>query len=159
MGLSSLIFLTFALFAIMVVFQEPLSHLTRAKEEFEASPSTSLILAWPLNVKADNKTASNLTVFVRTAKGRLLSNKVVAVTSTLGQVQTIESTSDKEGKTMFRIISDTPGTAEIEAIIDNNIKLTKKVTVRFDAVNTIDTPTFITPTEAKAPELSPTPAQ
>lgn len=157
MGLSSLVFLTFALFAIMVVFQEPLSHLTRAKEEFEASPGTSLILAWPLNVKADNKTASNLTVFVRTAKGRPLSNKVVAVTSTLGRVQSIESTSDKEGKTTFRIISDTPGTAEVEAIIDNNVKLTKKVTVRFDPVNTVETPNFLSPTAS--PELSVTPAQ
>lgn len=132
-GLLSLFFLSFALFAVMVVFQEPLSHLTRAKEEFEASGDHSLMFAWPLSAVADGKSGSTITVFVRSTKGRPLSNKTVAVSSSLGQVQSIETTSDKEGKATFRVISDTPGIAEIQAVIDNNVPITQKVTVKFTA--------------------------
>jgi len=124
--------LSFSLFATIVIFIKPLTQLTRASEENNPSPNSSLIFAYPLTVKADGKTTANLNVFVRSYKGTPLANKPVAVTTSLGQIKTISNITDKTGKATFSLTSQDKGVAEIEAVVNNNIKLAQKVTVKFE---------------------------
>lgn len=136
LGLMFLFFLSFALFASMVIFEKPLSNFTRAKEELAPSTSDSLIFAWPFTTKADSTSQSTVTVFVRNIKTKPLSNKVVSISSTLGTFKETSVTSDKEGKAEFHLISDTPGIAEVTAKIEgmegSDGVLSHKVTVQFE---------------------------
>lgn len=135
LGLMFLFFLSFALFASMVIFEKPLSNFTRAKEELAPSTADSLIFAWPLTTKADATTPSTITVFVRNVKTKPLSNRIVTVSSTLGTFKENSVTSDKEGKAEFHLTSDTPGIAEVTAKIEGlegNNQLNHKVTVQFE---------------------------
>lgn len=132
LGLMSLFFLSFALFAVMVVFEKPLSRLTRAKEDFDASPTHSLIFAWPLTVKADGVSTSTITVFVRSTKGKPLADKTVTIDTPIGNLREGTVISDKEGKAVFQLTSAEIGTAEIQAVVENTVSLQQKVTVKFE---------------------------
>ena len=133
LGLMFLFFLSFALFASMVIFEKPLSNLTRAKEELAPSAKDSLIFAWPLTTKADGKTESTITVFVRNIKTEPLTDKVVSVKTNLGTLKEATVTSDKEGKAEFHLISDTPGLAEVSATVEGlSGEIEHKVTVQFE---------------------------
>jgi len=67
-GLLVVFFLAFGLFTSLVVFNKPLSRLIRASQEITPSVENSLILAWPLTVKADGQAATTVTVFLRNEK-------------------------------------------------------------------------------------------
>ncbi len=130
--LMLIFFLSFGLFTSIVVFNKPLSRLTRAKEEFLPSPDTSLVFVWPLNTKAGNQSSVMINVFVRNNNNLPLSNKKVSVNTTLGRINEIQSTTDKSGKATFNLISDSPGLAEITATIDNQFQIKQKVSVKFE---------------------------
>lgn len=131
-ALMLVFFLAFILFTSIVIFNKPLSRLTRAKEEFLPSPENSLIFAWPLTAKADGKTMVLINIFVRNNNNIPLPNKKVSVISTLGNINEIQATTDKAGKASFNLTSHTVGLAEISAIINNQIKLNQTISVKFE---------------------------
>ncbi len=130
--LSAVFFLLFSLFISMIVLNQPLRRLTRAKEELIPSAKTSMILAWPLSSPADGKTNVNVNVFVRNMNNLPLNNKKVNLVTTLGQIKEVQSVTDKNGKSTFILTSDTPGIAQLKAVVDNQIELEQNLTVKFE---------------------------
>lgn len=124
--------LTFGLYTVITVFNKPLTRLTKAKEELIASSETSLIFAWPLTTQVNAKSKAEVNVFVRNSNNIPLFNKKVILSTTLGSVTPSEAVSDKGGKATFSVEADTPGIAELSAIVDNNIQLKQKVTIKFE---------------------------
>ncbi|MBI4009114.1 Ig-like domain-containing protein [Candidatus Roizmanbacteria bacterium] len=131
-ALITLFFISFAFFAAITIFNKPLTQLTRAKEDITPSGERSKIISWPLTVKADGLSESKISVFIVTQSDKPLANKVVTLTNTLGQLRETAVTSDNNGKAVFTISSTTPGIAQIEAIIEPNIKLTRKISIKFE---------------------------
>ena len=131
-GLMLFFMLSFGLFISIVLFNKPLSRLTKAKEEFIPSSDASLIFAWPLTAKADGKYPVQVNVFVRNASNVPLTNKIVKLTTSLGSIKDINPTTDKAGKSTFAIGSQTPGIADLTTIVDNQIQLKQKVSVKFE---------------------------
>ncbi len=130
--LLALFFVAFATFTSIVVFNKPLTQLTRAKEESIPSAANSLILAWPLKVAADGKEKTTITVFARSTGGRPIPNKTIALTSSLGAISPSTVVSDAEGKGVFTLTSPTKGVAEMSATVDNSVQLNQRVSVKFE---------------------------
>lgn len=130
--LVSLFFLSFLSFSYIALKRSPVSTLIRASEEINPSPEKSVIFAWPLLVKLDQKVPVQITVFVKNNKDIPLANKKVTVLTNLGEIKENNLTTDKNGKAEFTLENSTPGEANIEALINDNIKLTKKVTIKFE---------------------------
>src|SRR4030042_2969092 len=76
-SLLAIFFLTFGVFFSVVVFNKPLSRLIRASQELVPSANNSLVLAWPLTIKADGVTQSRITVFLRNDKNMPVGNRPV----------------------------------------------------------------------------------
>lgn len=131
-GLMLIFMLSFGLFATITVFNKPLTNLTKAKEEFLPSSESSLLFAWPLTAKADGTYSVQVNVFVRNATNIPLSNKKVHLNTTLGTVKLNDIQTDKAGKSTFEVSSSSPGLANLSAIIDNQVQLTQKVSVKFE---------------------------
>ncbi len=131
-GLILIFLLCFTLFTSIIVFNKPLSRLTRAKEEFIPSANTSLIFAWPLSAEADGKSLVSVNVFVRNANNTALPNKKVSLTSNLGKISEVQPITDKTGKATFNLTSNSPGIAELTATVDNQIQIKQKVSVKFE---------------------------
>lgn len=132
LGLITLFFLSFLFFISVILFNKPLTEVTRAKEDAVTSSENSLIFAWPITAKADGQSEVTINVFVRSENNRLIPGKSVSVTSTLGQIKTVSNISDKNGKTTFVLTSDSPGNAEIGATVDSTTSLSKKLTIKFE---------------------------
>ncbi len=130
LSLVILFITTFIFFIAILFFNEPLSKLTRAREETFPSADKSLIFAWPLSVKADGAQVSDVNVFIRNNDNKLISNQRVELRSTLGEIKNITTLSDANGKTTFKLSSLTPGSAEITAVVEG-IKLLNKLTIKF----------------------------
>ena len=131
-ALMSLFFVAFLFFTSLIVFKNPLSTVTRAEKATQPSGANSLLFAWPLSAKADGQTEVKVDVFVRSEANGPLENKSVSLNSTLGTVKTLNSSSDKGGKTTFSLSSSTPGIAELSASIENSTPLTQKLTIKFE---------------------------
>jgi len=131
--LFSIFFLSFGLFVSLIVFEKPLTRLTRAKEELKPSVKKSLIIAWPLTLKANGKSLSLITVFVRNNKGQPIGNKKISLTTNLGKIAALQSTTNKIGKATFTIKSSRPGIAKINAFIkmNNQLKLQQTMKIEF----------------------------
>lgn len=130
-ALLLIFFLSFGLFTTALVFNGQIKTATRAKEELIASSKDSLIFAWPLTVKANEK--SVISVFVRNVKGTPLSNKQVVITSTKGKILEPSGATDKEGKASFQLTPQGElGVADIEVMVDGNVKLTRTISVKFE---------------------------
>lgn len=123
--------LTFVAFTGYVVFRDPILRLTRASEEKSVSLSNSLVFAWPLKLKADGTSKSEITVFVRSPDGKGLGEQSVSLISSLGVVQEPRLISNIEGKAIFHLTSDLQGVANIEVLV-NNKKLVRSVTIEFE---------------------------
>ncbi len=126
-GLFSLFFIVFALFAVLVVAQDPLKRLTRATEDKSPSPTTSVLLAWPLTVPLQSQ--STITAFIRSLSNKPIANKVVSFTTSLGVLRDQSLISDDAGKVETSLVCTQPGIAEIGAVIDNSIPVSQKITV------------------------------
>lgn len=131
-ALLTLLVLLFSFFITYVVFNKQIKTFTRASEEFNPSAEKSLIFAWPLTAKADGKEKVMINVFVRNEKNQPLSNKVVSLSTTLGQIDVNTQTTDKSGKTTFNLLSNETGIAKIEAVIDNKTQLKQSITIKFE---------------------------
>ena len=131
-ALITLFFISFAFFAILTVFYKPITQFTRAKEDAIASAERSKIIAWPLALKADGTQQSVINIFIVSESDKPLSNKVVNLITSLGQLKDSQVTTDNGGKATFYLTSTTPGIAEIEASISPNVKLIKKISVKFE---------------------------
>lgn len=127
-----LFFLVFTTFIVMLVFREPITQFTRAKEDTTPSSDQTLIFAWPLTAPADGRTQATVTVFVRSVSGKPVANRIITLTTTLGNVRENSLTSDAEGKAAFALTSPSVGVAQISAMIDNTLPVTKKISVKFE---------------------------
>lgn len=131
-GLMLIFMLAFGLFTTITVFNKPLTNLTKAKEEFLPSSESSLLFAWPLTAKADATYTVQINVFVRNTTNIPLPNKRVHLNTTLGTVKDNDIETDKAGKATFVVNSDSPGFADLSAIVDNQVQLKQKVSVKFE---------------------------
>jgi len=131
-SLLTLFVLVFGLFIGLVIFNQPIRTFTRASEELIPSSESSLIFAWPLTAKADNKEKVDINIFVRNVKNLPLTNKRVSLETNLGTVATVSDTTNKSGKATFSLTSSNPGIAEIKATIDNQVQIKQTVTVKFE---------------------------
>lgn len=133
-GLLVIFFLSFAIFIIFVFFNKPLSTLTRASEESKTvSPAESKIIFYPYTVKADGKSSSVIQVFLVSIKGNPIKDKRVRLQTSLGSVVESELSKSDEDHSYytFHLISNIEGTAQVEAIVDNNMILNQKISVLF----------------------------
>ena len=130
LGLTFIVIAAFAIFLGFVFLNEPISRLISASGETDPSSQNSLIFAWPLEVIADGKSTSEITIFVRDAEGRGLAGHEVNITATNGAIQEGLITTDTQGKAIFHISSQTPGIAQIEALVDK-VKLQRNISVQF----------------------------
>ncbi len=131
-GLMLIFMLSFGLFATITVFNKPLTRFTKAKEEFLPSSESSLLFAWPLTSKADGTYSVQVNVFVRNTTNIPLPNKKVRLATTIGTVKTNYLETDKAGKVTFMISSDSPGLAELTAVVDSQVQLKQKISVKFE---------------------------
>ena len=130
-GISILFFLGFTAFTGYVFFSGSLNVATRASNVATApSIENSLIFAWPLSVPADGSTSSEVSVFIRNQDNRGLANKQVTIEGNPSIFQSSIATTDSDGKALFKITSNSPGVAEISAIVDNR-RLDRKVSIEF----------------------------
>lgn len=131
-SLLSIFFIAFVLFAAAAMFRDPLSNVLRAKDESVPSEEKSIILAWPLQLASDNQSSSTVSVFVISKTNRPLSNKNISLSTTQGTLNQNLNVTDKEGKATFSFRCDTPGTAQLSALIDNSIPIQQSVSIRCD---------------------------
>lgn len=129
--LLSIFFLAFILFVTLVIFDRPLTSLIRASQSVP-SETKSLMFAWPLKAAADGTEESVVTVFVRSEDQKPIEKKQVNLTTSVGTVKESNQSTDTEGKATFHVVSSTPGTAEIRAVIDGTIQMTQSVSVKFE---------------------------
>ncbi len=122
----------FSLFSLMIVSRRSTGFLTRATEENDPSAEKSVILAWPLSVSLKEPTNVKITVFVVNKKGVPLANKKVTLTSNIGRFKENDLMTDKLGKAEFYLVNDSPGIANIEAIVNDNIILKNKISIKFE---------------------------
>ncbi len=132
LGLFALFFISFLFFLSVVLFNQPLSSLIRAREDTAPSSQNSLMFAWPIEAKADGQSAVQIDVFVRSESNKLVANREVKVSTNLGQVQPASTVSDKNGRASFNLVSSQAGIAKLSATIDNSITLSKELTVKFE---------------------------
>ena len=104
--LMGIFFFVFILFIGMIIFKDPLTRLTRAKEDTLPSVVDSVVFAWPLTAKADGKENVSITVFLRSNKGIPLSNKKVKLKSNIGLIKESTVVSDSGGKSTFILFSE-----------------------------------------------------
>ncbi len=123
--------LAFGLFTTVIVFNQPLTRLTKAKEESVPSSISSLIFVYPLTASANGKYSVQVNIFVRNTTNVPLSDKSVHLSTSLGNVQVNDIKTDAAGKATFLISSTTAGKAEISALIDNQIRINKNISVLF----------------------------
>jgi|GEM_PF-3037319 len=135
LSLFFLFLLVFALFITLVVFDRPLTSLTRAKEEYNTvSSENSSILAWPMTVKADGTSESLIKVFLSSQAGPPITvNKKVSLKTTLGIVREafVDRVVADRHYYEFHLVSQSEGIATVEAFIDGASLGGKNVSVVF----------------------------
>jgi len=130
-GLLVVFFLLFMVFASVVLFNNQLSSITRAKEDVTPSAKASLLFAYPLLLKADGTTKSTISVFVRSDKGTVVKSQKIVFTTSLGQLNTSEAMTDAKGQATTTLTSTTPGISVIGAIIGDSLKIAQPLSITF----------------------------
>jgi len=130
LGLSLLLIITFVLFATIVFLSGSVNIFSRASTNTQPSLSNSLIFAWPLEIVADGKTSSEITVFIRNSEGKGVTGQQVTIENSLGTIPPGTRTTSDDGKVVFQITSTEIGVAQIEALV-NNRKLQRTISVKF----------------------------
>lgn len=123
--------IVFVAFVTLIIFKNPITQLTRAKEDVTPSPEQTLIFAWPQSVPADGSSSSKITVFVRSVNNKPISNRIITLTSTNGTFEQNYLISDEQGQGSFKLTSTKPGVADISAVIDNAISVKNRISVKF----------------------------
>lgn len=132
LSLMIVFFVAFVLFFTATTFSDRIATFTRAKEESNPSATDSLMFYWPPTAPADGKTAVQINVFVRNSKKLPLASKKVDLNTSLGIVLLATATTDSSGKATFSLTSKVPGVANITALVDNQVELTQKISVKFN---------------------------
>ena len=132
LGLLVVFFLAFGLFITLTTFNKQLATLTRAKEESIPSSETSLIFAWPLTSPINSAAPVEINVFIRNAGNIPISGRLVTLTTTLGNFSYNSQTTAKSGKSTCYLTSPSVGVAEITGMVDNQIQLKQKITIKFE---------------------------
>lgn len=130
--LTIVFFLSFVVFTTIVVFNKSVGNVIKAKEDYLPSSKNSIILAWPLTIKADGKSESVISVFVRSQSNKPVTSKVVRLSTTLGTIKEPEMITNKEGVSIFHLVSNKSGTAELSAVVDQTTPIDHKITVKFE---------------------------
>lgn len=130
LGLMMIFFIAFTVFITFVVFNKQFTSAARASNQNVSSEKT-YIFAWPLELKADGKTASEITIFVRDDEGKAIADKNVRMQSTVGELKEPSVVTDKSGRAAFHLTATAPGLAEIQAVVDNT-PIRRKITVKFE---------------------------
>lgn len=130
--LMTVFFMCFLIFISFVIFEEPLSHITKAKEEFLPSGEKSLILPYPLTVNADGQAQATINVFIRSTTDVPIANQTVTLVTTLGEVAPPSGITDNKGKVSFTLTSSQTGIATIEAKVVNGPTLIRKTSILFE---------------------------
>lgn len=130
LGLMMIFFLAFTIFITFVVFNEQFTSAARASNQI-VSPDKSLVFAWPLALKADGKTESEVRVFIRDEDGKAVADRPVRLESSMGTVKEASVSTDNQGLAVFHMSSNTPGVAEIQSFVDNS-PIRKKVSIKFE---------------------------
>ncbi len=131
LGLAVLLIVTIGIYSIFTFLKVPLTVFTQASQSSAPSLESSLIFAWPLEIKADGKTQSEITLFIRNTDGRGIPEQSVRLTTTIGQIKESLLSTDSDGKAIFHISSSQVGVAQIEAFVDNN-KLQRTISIKFN---------------------------
>lgn len=131
-GLLLVFFILFGAFVSSIVFNKQLLSFTRAKEDFAPSAKASLLFGYPLFVKADGKTKSIITVFVRSDKGTPVKNQKITLTASVGQLSNSAATTNNAGKATVSLTSTTPGSSVIGVTIGDAIKITQPLSILFE---------------------------
>jgi hypothetical protein len=129
-GLLSIFFLVFGVFMTVLLFNDNLTTITKAKDELIPSNEKSIILAYPLSVKA-GAGDSKVTVWVRNREGKGIPNQPVSLTTSHGSLDVSALNSDGQGRAIFSLTSATPGTAILNATIAGTITPSNTVSVVF----------------------------
>jgi hypothetical protein len=114
----------------VLLFNDNLTTITKAKDELVPSTEKSLILAYPLSLQAGNG-SSKVTVWVRNKEGKGIPNQPVSLTTSLGTLDISSLNSDGQGRAIFSLTSSTPGTATLNATIAGTITPSNTVSVVF----------------------------
>lgn len=130
--LVAVFLLIFINFIYITLKRSPFSTVIRASEEVNPSTEKSIIFAWPLVVKKGENKTIQITVFIKNNKGIPLANKKVTLITSLGQIKENDILTDKNGMAQFILENNQPGVAVIEAIVNDNLKLINKVSVKFE---------------------------
>lgn len=129
-GLLSIFFLVFGVFMTVLLFNDNLTTITKAKDELIPSSEKSIILAYPLSLQAGNG-QSKVTVWVRNKEGKGIPNQPVTLTTSLGTLDIQALNSDGQGRAIFTLSSQTAGTATLNATIAGTVNPSNTVTVEF----------------------------
>lgn len=127
----ALFLVIFLSFITLVLFKNPITQFTRAKEDITPSSNETLIFAWPLSVPANGINQSKVTVFIRSLNGKPVVNHTVTLSTTLGAFKENNIASDDKGQSIFTLTGTAPGVASISAVIDNTIPVINKISVKF----------------------------
>jgi hypothetical protein len=132
-GLVSILFLAIFLLLLSLVTRGSTFNVQNpfAQEQRVASPTRSLMFAWPLTTAADGGQNAKIDVFVRNDEGDPLPGKTVVPNSTLGTLATVENPTNSAGKATFTLTSTLAGVAEITAVVDG-IRLSQKLEITFE---------------------------
>jgi len=131
-GLIVFFVVVFALFVANVALQDNIKTFTRASTESVPSSELSLIFAWPLTVNLPKENTSKIDVFVRSANTVPIPNKQVVLQTDFGTIDESTKISDKSGKATFILKSDEPGLANLTVLIDNKVRLSNKISIKFE---------------------------
>lgn len=129
-GLTILLVVTIGLYLVFAVFKVPFALFTQASPSSVPSLQSSLIFAWPLEIKADGTTESEITIFIRNTEGRGIPEQSVRLTTTLGEIKESLLSTNTDGKAIFHLSSSQVGVAQIEAFVDNK-KLQRTISIKF----------------------------
>lgn len=128
--LAVLLVVAIGVYSLFAFFKVPIAIFTQASQTVEPSLESSLIFAWPLELPADGKTESEITLFIRNVEGKGIPEVSVRITSSMGQIKEGLLSTNSEGKAIFHVSSAQPGVAQIEAFVDNE-KLQRTISVKF----------------------------
>lgn len=130
--LLSVFFLGALSFISIVTLNKNIVTLTRANKVAVPSAEKTVMLGWPLTVKSDGVSTSKVTVFVRTEKGVPVKDVSVDLKADLGDVRGIQVKTDKKGKAVFEVSSDSPGKANISAFLNGKLEVKQKLSIFFE---------------------------
>lgn len=129
--LAALLVVAIGVYSLFAFFKVPLAIFTQASQTIKPSLQSSLIFAWPLEVPADGKTESEITIFIRNQDGKGIAEESVRLVSSIGQVKEGMLSTNAEGKAIFHISSGQVGVAQITAFVDNK-KLQRTISIKFE---------------------------